>query len=108
MDSNNSVNLDDLTKEVNSSISTGDNKTQDIMVYVNKCLHRPLMYITSIPLCVLTIIFILDPDYIYDINQDTDKKTINYNKLFKLMLVGSIIANAFIHCQMKKNCQINL
>lgn len=100
---NNSINIDDLTKEVNSNITTNsNNKDINLMKYLNKCLHTPFLYFTTVPLSLCILIYIIDPNYIYDINQDTDKKKFNCNKFSKLVIVGSIITNLFIYCQFKK------
>ena len=107
MDSSNSVNLNDLTNEVNSNI-TGEKKNQRMMDYIQKCLHTPLMYITSVPMTISILIYFMNPNYIYDVNEDTQKKTINYNKFLKLVVVGSIIVNSCIYFKLQKKCKLKV
>ena len=49
-------------------------KNQRMMDYIQKCLHTPLMYITSVPMTISILIYFMNPNYIYDVNEDTQKK----------------------------------
>lgn len=107
--SSSDINIDELTKEVNSDINVATKQTQDntgIVSHIKKCIHTPLLYITTVPFVSAVIIYFWKPNYIYDIDRLSKKKTLNTTKFLKLVALVSIILNAFIYFYLIKQCNM--
>ena len=103
------INIDELTKEVNSDISIDTPEKQNtsgVITHIKKCIHTPLLYITTVPFVSAIIIYFCKPNYIYDINNLTKEKTLNTTKFLKLVALAAIILNAFIYFYLIKQCNM--
>lgn len=108
--SSSDINIDELTKEVNSNINPGniDSKSSNMTSYLKKCIHTPLIYITTVPLLATTFIYLLKPNYIFDKDIKTNKKQLNTTKFVKLIALCSIVFNAFIYFYLIKQCKMKI
>ena len=89
------INIDELTKEVNSDLK--------------KCINTPLIYITTVPICSAILLFLIKPNYMYDKDiQNPKKKILNTTKFLKLIALASIILNAFIYFYLIKQCKMKI
>ena len=108
--SSSDINIDELTKEVNSNINSNDNNqnSSDIFTHIKKCIHTPLIYITTVPLVSAMLIFLMKPNYIYDKDIKTKQKKLNTTKYLKLIALVSIIMNVFIYFYLIKQCKMKI
>jgi hypothetical protein len=109
--SSSDINIDELTKEVNSDINIDSDSNSDsgsIMNHIKKCIHTPMIYITTVPAVSCILVYFVKPNYIFDTDRLTKKKTINTTKFFKLVALISIIMNIFIYFYLIKQCNMKI
>ena len=109
--SSSDINIDELTKEVNSQLDTSNDsqKSSNMILYLKKCVNAPLIYITTVPIFSAILIFLIKPNYMYDKDpQNSKKKILNTTKFLKLIALASILLNAFIYFYLIKQCKMKI
>ena len=110
--SSSDINIDELTKEVNSELNTSNESPKsnnNMILYLKKCVNAPLIYITTVPILSAIILYIIKPNYMFDKDpKNPKKKILNTTKYLKLITLASVILNAFIYFYLIKQCKMNI
>ena len=107
--------LQALNQQVNShtirSPTPVPNTTHKMNKYVDmakKCCKTPLLYFTLVPILVLLIFMLARPPFIYDTDKETNKRSININKLLGSIIGITVGINAFIYFYLIKKCNYKI
>ena len=67
-----------------------------------------MLYVTIVPIVVCILLYLIDPEFIYDKDEFTQEKKINIRKLLITFLVSIMIIDIFIYCYLIKKCKMNI